>query len=74
MVTASLDSLIVKQGKDVIGSIPIPTVYTHGRNKTDIKISVTLLAEPTNVKVIINVPQGNEDGSDLHTEGDIKIS
>lgn len=72
--TASLDSLIVKQGKDVIGSIPIPTVYTHGRNKTDIKISVTLLAEPTNVKVIINVPQGNEDGSDLHTEGDIQIS
>ncbi|MBR3940253.1 MAG: Hsp70 family protein [Bacteroidales bacterium] len=72
--TASIDSLTVKQGNDIIGSIPIPTIYTHGRIKKDILISVTLLAEATNVKVIINVPQGNEDGSDLHTEGQIQFS
>lgn len=71
---ATLDPLIVKQGKDIIGTIPIPTIYTHGRNKREIIISVTLRAEPTNVKVIINVPQGNEDKSDLHTEGEIQIS
>lgn len=71
--TAEL-KLIVKQGKDEIGSISTPTIYTHGRNRKDILISVTLLAEPTTVKVIINVPKGNEDGTDLHSEGEIEIS
>ena len=71
---ATLDSLIVKQGKDEIGRIPVPTIYTHGRSRKDILISVTLLAEPTTVKVIINVPKGNEDETDLHTEGEIEIS
>lgn len=71
--TAVSEPLIVKQGQHVIGSIPIPTIYTHGRSRREINISVTLLAESTDVKVIIHVPKGNEDGTDLHTEGEIQI-
>ena len=71
---AVLDPLVVKQGRDEIGKIPIPTIYTHGRSRKEIFISVTLIAEPATVKVIINVPKGNEDGTDLHSEGEIEIS
>lgn len=70
---AELQPLTIKQGHAIIGQIPVPTIYTHGRSKSQIMISITLVAEPTSVNVIINVPQGNEDGTDLHTEGQIQI-
>lgn len=70
---AELEPLTIKQGHAIIGHIPVPTIYAHGRSKTDIKISITLTAEPTNVKVVIKVPQGNEDGTDIYTEGQIQI-
>lgn len=70
---AELEPLTIKQGNEIIGHIPVPAIYTHGRQKKDILISITLVAEPTNVKVLINVPQGNEDGSDICKEGQIQI-
>ena len=73
-LTATLNPLVVKQGGEEIGSISIPTIYTHGRDKRDISIKITLLAEISQVKVIINVPQGNEDGTDLHLEEPIHLS
>lgn len=71
---AELDSLTIVQGKEKIGEIPFPVIYTHGRQRRDIPISLTLVAEPTNVKVLINVPKGNADGSDIHSEGQILFS
>ena len=44
------------------------------RQRKDINILITLIAESTSVKVLIDVPKGNEDGSDLHTEGEIQIA
>ena len=73
-LTATLNPLIVKQGGEEIGSIPVPTIYTHGRTRTQIPISITLRAEPAQVMVIIHVPQGNEDGTDLHLEEPIHLS
>lgn len=70
---AELEPLTIKQGHAIIGHIPVPTIYTHGRSKKEIFISITLVAEPANVKVIVNVPEGNEDGTDMHTEGQIQI-
>lgn len=71
---AELEPLIIKQGRDIIGSIPFPTIYTHGRDCRSINISITLIAESTSVKVLISVPEGNEDGSDIRTEGQIQIA
>ena len=71
---AELEPLIICQGKKEIGKIPIPVIYAHGRQRKDINILITLIAESTSVKVLIDVPQGNEDGSDIHTEGQIQIS
>jgi molecular chaperone DnaK (HSP70) len=71
---AELAPLVIHQGKDEIGKIPIPVIYAHGRQRTDINILVTMIAESTSVKVLIDVPKGNEDGSDLHTEGQIQIA
>ena len=71
---AELDPLNIYQGKKEIGQIPIPIIYAHGRQRKDINILITLIAESTSVKVLIDVPQGNEDGSDLHTEGQIQIA
>lgn len=71
---AEIDPLIIMQGNDIIGTIPFPIIFTHGRGRQDISIKISLVAEPTSVKVIINVPQGNEDGSDILSTGQIKIS
>ena len=70
---AELEPLTVKQGHAIIGQIPVPPIYTHGRARTEIIISITVVAEPTYVKVIVNVPRGNQDGTDLHTEEQIQI-
>lgn len=69
-----MNPLVVRQGKDVVGTIPFPDIYAHGRDKQDIKINITLIAESTAVKVNIYVPQGNKDASDINTIGEIKIS
>lgn len=71
---AELDPLVIHQGKKEIGKIPIPVIYAHGRQRKDINILITMIAESTSVKVLIDVPKGNEDGSDLHTEGQIQIA
>ena len=71
---AELDPLVIHQGKKEIGKIPVPVIYAHGRQRKDINILITLIAESTSVKVLIDVPKGNEDGSDLHTEGQIQIA
>ena len=71
---AVLDPLVIHQGKKEIGKIPVPVIYAHGRQRKDINILITLIAESTSVKVLIDVPKGNEDGSDLHTEGQIQIA
>lgn len=71
---AELDPIVVKEGNDIIGTIPMPEIYAHGRSCKDIIISVTLVAESTSVKVLVNVPGGREDGSDIHEEGQIQIS
>lgn len=72
--TAVLEKLVVRQGKDIIGTIPIPVIYAHGRSKNQILITITLIAESTEIKVHISVPEGNEDRSDIHVDGEIKIS
>lgn len=71
---AELDPLIIVQGKEKIGEIPFPVIYTHGRQRKDIRFEITLVAEPTNVKVLIKVPKGNMDGSDIYSEGEILFS
>lgn len=71
---AVLDPLVIHQGKKEIGKIPVPVIYAHGRQRKNINILITLIAESTSVKVLIDVPKGNEDGSDLHTEGQIQIA
>lgn len=57
-----------------IGKITIGDIYTHGRNKENIPIRITFIAESTDVKVKVFVTEGNSDKSDIDVEKSIKLS
>lgn len=50
----------------LIGSIPLPAIYLHGRRLQDVPIEITFKASDTQVSVDIFIKKGSEDGSDYN--------
>lgn len=48
-----------------VGFVKMPTIYTHGRQPSEIRIQVEFIAESTQVVSKITVEQGNEDKTDI---------
>ena len=71
---AVLDAIVIKQGDSEIGTIPMPDIYAHGRSCKNIPVKVTLIAESTSISVLVHIPKGHEDGTDINEEGQIQIS
>ena len=68
-----ISHLSIRQGDEEIGKVEMPKIFAHGRDAKDIKISVELIAESTEIRSIITVAEGNEDKSDLKIESHLNI-
>lgn len=69
-----LDHINITQGKSKIGSVEFPPIYANGRKPEEINIKLEMIALSTEVKSVIIVEKGKEDGSDLVVTSSIKIS
>jgi len=56
-----------------IGTISLPDIYAHGRNKANIKISIEFRVEATNIDVTISIPGSNYDKSDIYIQKNIHL-
>jgi len=75
-----LDPLKIIQGKNgesqVIGSIPFPDIYTHGRNanNNDIKVVISFACNTTKLDVSIYIQGSDSKKNDIHIKNALKLS
>lgn len=74
-----LDELHLYQGSsgfttdnEYIGTIAVPPIFTQGRPLHQVPITIQFLATDTLVEIQVNVPEGRENGSDLHFTAELK--